>query len=902
MYESKIMRIRSKSSDTSTERSSNITSARSVDSINRDADRILDYAFNTAAQSSQTGLADVLADLSEISLHIEELRNPTVASELRREHLEAELAQLEKLKHRHLHLLKKGLRWGNHIDILIDDCRRDYLTMKARLRVLWRRRGLDHCENDWQSPIYASTLAGDQNRLTEGIKEHCLDYKRDGHLDSRSYEKAFISEYCSHLGGSPEAYLANSGMAAFTTVLHFLAHEMKLQDCLAVEPMYFENLHLAGCYFPDLQRRKYIDVEHLRLTNPQVVLVDAVTNCGEVLRHDLESLFNWAAERENKVAVVIDSTCLPTLLLEKDLFAVPENVLIFLVESLAKHHQLGMDAVTGGIVIAQLPKQAQENFQKTRARAGTNISDSSVHSLPPPRREMLSKRLARHSRNTAFLASKLKDVGAIEAVSSLSVSSDGTQNPQARDNQFHGTCLTLHLRPEFRSLQSYQAFEKKVMELAAMKSHPLALSTSFGFDVSRLYVTAPATPFEEPFLRIAVGTETAPQIEMLTQILKEAGNLHLPSNSASPLKDSAAGESAQFKPSRQAQAGASRVKHLSPPGAFIGEDSLDRYLSPEFFAPSPLVELPEDLNPLRADGVRLTAKMMSLVPLMNIKSLPAYAMLKNAHERDELAGVGSLIESSSSNTVLSLSILGKLFGIESTSAIVDHSIAPSLVRMLQLFGIDILLHPGPGHPLYEQVEPRSKRAASLGSRTGWINPGQYTNADNPDGFERWLAPEIWTQSGGRIDMLVCALGTCGTMVGVSRGLQKRNPALQVVACCPRKGEAVPGPREKEQLSDVTFPWQERAQVLELGAKESFAASIRLLRRGIMAGPSSGMNYAGALQHLNTLKENGRLAELKAEKGEVWCTFLCCDSPLPHVDEYFDALGKDYFPEAKQYEP
>ena len=122
---------------------------------------------------------------------------------------------------------------------------------------------------------------------------------------------------------------------------------------------------------------------------------------------------------------------------------------------------------------------------------------------------------------------------------------------------------------------------------------------------------------------------------------------------------------------------------------FLGANGLKDYLSPANYAPAPLVELPSDLNPFANDGVRIFAKIMPLVPLMNIKSIPAFSMLNKAAERDDFEGVKNIIESSSSNTVLSLSVIAKLFEIDTTCAIVDHSIAPSLVRMLRLFGIGI---------------------------------------------------------------------------------------------------------------------------------------------------------------------------------------------------------------------
>jgi cysteine synthase A len=98
------------------------------------------------------------------------------------------------------------------------------------------------------------------------------------------------------------------------------------------------------------------------------------------------------------------------------------------------------------------------------------------------------------------------------------------------------------------------------------------------------------------------------------------------------------------------------------------------------------------------------------------------------------------------------------------------------------------------------------------------------------------------------------------------------------------------------LGDVSFDWQGLSPTgLQVSAQESFAASVKLLRRGILGGPSSGMNYAGLLKHLEKQRGQGLLQRSSKEGDDTWCVFLCCDSPLPHVAEYFETLGEDFFP-------
>lgn len=813
-----------------------------------------------------------------------------------------EVQALKSRQRRILDLVENASKYSSSekLEELLDEVRMEYLELKNAIRNAYRQRGTAMCLGDWQSPIYDSTYEAGENRLTKGICEHVLDYKRDGHLEALSYEKEFVDEYLSHLGAKNlKAYLSNSGMGSFSTVLQWIAHESNIAfnvRAMAVTPMYFENIHLSRGYFPDLvqvdMNKPGADIlGSLRLAKPNLVICDNVTNCGEVMFHNVDAVLKWAKDEcTEPVTILLDTTCLPVFLMPFGWLAdLPERVSVIMIESLAKYHQFGMDTVTGGIMLAQMSDALHSNFAKARARFGANITDASVGALPAPNYTRLERRMKRHARNTRIIAKALTEIAANEKGIVQSVSwLDEKNSPESiavNLSWFAGTCLTVRMKEGYRSIPQYREFEYNVMERAREYGLPLALSTSFGFDTTRLYVTAPATKFEPPFLRISVGTETAGQIALLVRILEEVNN-----ELGKTMQPSVVSEAPV-----ELQPAATKVQVVTAQEdktVFLGEKALENYLSPANYACPPLIELPADLNPYQKDGVRIMAKMMPLVPLMNIKSVPAFSMLSEAFERGELKGVKNVIESSSSNTVLSLSVVAKLFGIENTVALVDDNIAPSLTRMLRLFGIEVYKHPGPGHELYGVLPPRSARAALCGAQPGWINPGQYGNPDNPEGFAKWLAPDLYRQTQGKLDILSCALGTCGTMVGVSRGLRLHNPDIKVVACCPAKGEVIPGPREKAQLSDVTFDWQEVANArYELEAKESFAASVNLLRRGILGGPSSGMNYAGLLRYLEGEKNAGRLNKDK----ETWSVFLCCDSPLPHVDEYYDALGEGFFP-------
>src|SRR5262249_42047470 len=142
----------------------------------------------------------------------------------------------------------------------------------------------------------------------------------------------------------------------------------------------------------------------LRSLVPSIVFCDAVTNSGTVISHDIHTVLRWAAtEARHEVAIVIDTTCYPMFLLQQGLLKdLPQNVSVIFIESLAKYHQFGMDTVTGGIIVAHAQQAEQTSLMKTRARFGTNITDSSVGSLPTPDKTALMRRMRRHARNTRF--------------------------------------------------------------------------------------------------------------------------------------------------------------------------------------------------------------------------------------------------------------------------------------------------------------------------------------------------------------------------------------------------------------------------------------------------------------------------------------------------------------------
>lgn len=329
---------------------------------------------------------------------------------------------------------------------------------------------------------------------------------------------------------------------------------------------------------------------------------------------------------------------------------------------------------------------------------------------------------------------------------------------------------------------------------------------------------------------------------------------------------------------------------------FTGDDAVRDFMNPGELAYLPLVEIPAELNPFRPDGVRILAKLMTFTTLHNVKAVPAFNMIASAHERGDLEGVHTVIENSSGNTVTALAVASRLFGIDDVKAIVPTEATWQKLQMLRFFGIEPIVNQEPDEP--NRGDPRSGiyKAKEIGSQPGWFNPGQYDNPDNPKAHVKWIGPQIWEQTEGRVGVFCGALGTTGTIIGNSTYLKGRNDDVQVVGVMRAPDNYVPGPRTRLLLQLIGFDWRPHVDSVQRATTvDSYRTSMELSRAGIYVGPSAGLSLVGLLHYLADRREEGTLSDLLDDSGELICVFVCPDTPIPYFEEYFKYLGEDEFP-------
>jgi hypothetical protein len=334
----------------------------------------------------------------------------------------------------------------------------------AQLRREYALRAALATAGEWQSPP-----------IGDAIRAHVDDYKRDRHADAAAYEGAYLREYVDE--PAVHALATSCGMSALTTILWFLDGKGPV---LLGDGSYHETKELVRAAYPGA----VVEVAEAQLPEamvglrPEAVFLDSLCNSRGLAVPDLDEILAAAS-----CWVVLDNTCLGPSCRPFDSRA--PRLLVW--ESLLKLAQFGLDRANAGILLARGP--AVERLDKLREHLGSNVSDTAILSLPPPSRARLTTRIARLERNAALLAERL-------------------------DGIYPGVGPLLQLDvPEPR------AWIDRALPEACRRGVRIVHGTSFGFDHTRVYLTAPGP---DSFLRIAPGTEDRLRIETVAEALEAA--------------------------------------------------------------------------------------------------------------------------------------------------------------------------------------------------------------------------------------------------------------------------------------------------------------------------------------------------------------------------------------------
>lgn len=271
---------------------------------------------------------------------------------------------------------------------------------------------------------------------------------------------------------------------------------------------------------------------------------------------------------------------------------------------------------------------------------------------------------------------------------------------------------------------------------------------------------------------------------------------------------------------------------------------------------TPMVELqriPE--NP----DVKIYAKLEGTNPGGSVKDRAAYGMIKGALDRGEIRSGTRLIEATSGNTGIALAMIANLFGIE-IDLVMPSDSTLERVQTMQAYGAKVILE--------ESMEASIDYANAQVAKGGYVMLNQFANPDNYGMHYKTTGPEIWRDTAGKITHFVSAMGTTGTIMGVSQYLKEQNPAVQIVGCQPTDGSKIPGIRKwPEAYLPKIFDKSRVDVTMDISEQEAREMTKRLAKEeAIFCGMSSGGAMAAALR-LSRELSSGVIVGIICDRGD-----------------------------------
>lgn len=261
-------------------------------------------------------------------------------------------------------------------------------------------------------------------------------------------------------------------------------------------------------------------------------------------------------------------------------------------------------------------------------------------------------------------------------------------------------------------------------------------------------------------------------------------------------------------------------------------------------------------------GVRVLAKLEGHNPGGSVKDRAANAMIRGALERGAVARGDRLIEATSGNTGIALAMVAASLGLRLRLVMPDDATAER-VQTMRAFGAEVVLTPAD-----RTIEHSREVADAMVTAGEGTMLDQFSNPDNVRAHELGTGPEIWRDTGGAVTHFVSAMGTTGTIMGVSRALKARNPAVQIVGVQPRDGTSIPGIRRwSSAFTPAIYDASRVDRIVDVTREQADAMARRLAREeGILGGVSSGGAVHAALEVAAGLDE-GVVVAIVCDRGD-----------------------------------
>jgi cysteine synthase B len=279
----------------------------------------------------------------------------------------------------------------------------------------------------------------------------------------------------------------------------------------------------------------------------------------------------------------------------------------------------------------------------------------------------------------------------------------------------------------------------------------------------------------------------------------------------------------------------------------------------ELIGNTPLIKLENiPVNP----NVEIYCKLEGQNPGGSVKDRAAYHMIQSALDRGDFKRGAKLVEATSGNTGIALAMVANLLGVEMTLIMPDNATRERVLSM-EAYGAKVILTPAE-----KSIEYARTLAEEMVESQGYFMLNQFSNPDNYWAHYRSTGPEIFEDTHGRVSHFVSAMGTTGTIMGVSRYLKEQNQDIQIVGTQPTDGSSIPGIRRwSPEFLPKIFDRERVDLVIDVSQEQATNMTRRMAKEeGILAGMSSGGALHAAVELSNSL-ESGVIVCITCDRGD-----------------------------------
>jgi cysteine synthase B len=278
---------------------------------------------------------------------------------------------------------------------------------------------------------------------------------------------------------------------------------------------------------------------------------------------------------------------------------------------------------------------------------------------------------------------------------------------------------------------------------------------------------------------------------------------------------------------------------------------------------TPLVQLQR----IGGDDVRsrnniILGKLEGNNPAGSVKDRAAFSMISNAEARGTIKPGDTLIEATSGNTGIALAMVAAMRGYKMI-LLMPENLSEERKQSMAAYGAKIVLTPKTGGMEYARDLAQKMEGEGQG-----LILDQFANPDNPLAHYRTTGPEIWRDTHGQVTHFVSAMGTTGTIMGVSQYLKEKNPAVRIIGAQPEEGSQIPGIRKWPEAYLPKI--YDKSRVDQIEPVSQSAAEVMARRMAAEEGIFCGISAAGACEvalRISQTTENATIVFIVCDRGD-----------------------------------